>query len=438
MSPVDGLLYGLTNTAPPKLVQINPTTGAVQNINFVGTPPTELGGYGASWFTATGDLIEYDNGDGTTNSGRLYQIDLTDPTHPTVLAGLTPPLPGPSSGGNDGAACVARTRTADLSVSKTANPSPSQPNTTLTYTVSVVNNGPDSAQTPTVTDHLPAGATFISATGTGWNCAQAAGVVTCTSAKDVPLGPAPDITIKITTPSNATSVTNTADVSSPTTDPDMTNNHATVTTSLGPVADLSVIKDSNPNPYVPGQTLTYTVTVTNAGPSDVTGAKVDDTLPAVLAGAGFTWICSTPLPNACGATSGAGDIHTTVNLLNGSQAIFTLTGTVPSNTTGAFTNSATVTPPPGTNDPNTSNNTDDNNNPANVTADLAITKVSSPNPYVPGQILTYTVTVTNNGPSDVTGAKVSDPLPGILKRRGLRLDVRHHRHECLRRGQRHR
>src|SRR5262249_36643938 len=163
------------------------------------------------------------------------------------------------------------------------------------------------------------------------------------------------------------------------------------------------------NPYVPGQTLTYTVTATNHGPSDVTGAPVSDPLPGALNGAGFTWTCTTSgTGNACGAASGSGDIATTINLANGGVATFTITGTVPSGTRGNCADTARLTPPTGATAPATTKTPATDNSPANPQADLNITKVSSPNPYVPGQTLTYTVTVTNNGPSNVVGAAVSD------------------------------
>jgi len=44
-------------------------------------------------------------------------------------------------------------------------------------------------------------------------------------------------------------------------------------------------------------------------------------------------------------------------------------------------------------------------------ADLSITKSGAPNPVVSGNRLTYTLTITNNGPGDATGVTVSDPLP---------------------------
>jgi len=152
--------------------------------------------------------------------------------------------------------------------------------------------------------------------------------------------------------------------------------------------------------------------VSNGGPSNATGAQVVDTLPAALAG--FTWTCTATAPASCGTPSGIGNISTLVNLPAGSHVIFSVTGVVPAATTGTLLNSATVNPPAGITDPLPGNNTGTDSNPAGPQADLTITKVSSPNPYVPGSLLTYTVVVTNTGPSNVTNARVQDALPAAL------------------------
>ena len=70
---------------------------------------------------------------------------------------------------------------------------------------------------------------------------------------------------------------------------------------------LLIVKSSAPDPYVPGGDLTYTIAVTNSGPSDVVGARVQDVFPPALAA--FTWACATCTPG-----SGAGSIDTTLAL----------------------------------------------------------------------------------------------------------------------------
>lgn len=117
-------------------------------------------------------------------------------------------------------------------------------------------------------------------------------------------------------------------------------------------ADLSITKTDNVSSVTAGSLVTYTIVVTNNGPAAVTGALVNDTMPAALTG--VTWTCSPAL--SCGAASGSGNIATTVNLANGGSATFTVSATVAAAATGSVVNTATVAAPAGTTDPTTTNN----------------------------------------------------------------------------------
>ncbi|MFG1894925.1 DUF11 domain-containing protein, partial [Micromonospora zamorensis] len=179
-----------------------------------------------------------------------------------------------------------------------------------------------------------------------------------------------------------------------------------------PTVDLAVVKTGTPSPYVPGAPLSYTVTVTNGGPSNAVGATVVDDLPEPLSG--FTWTCEATAGSTC-AASGTGDISDTVTVLPGGSLVYTITGTVPSGTTGDLTNTATVTPPAGVLDPGCTPSCQSTVvTPAGPVVDLAVVKTGTPNPYVPGASLSYTVTVTNGGPSNAVGVTVVDDLPEPL------------------------
>ena len=80
-----------------------------------------------------------------------------------------------------------------------------------------------------------------------------------------------------------------------------------------------------------------------------------------------------------------------------------------SRATGSITNTATVSGDQP--DPNLSNNTSTVTTPIVQSVDLALVKTASPNPVQPGQQLTYTLTATNNGPSNATGVSIVDTLP---------------------------
>jgi uncharacterized repeat protein (TIGR01451 family) len=131
-----------------------------------------------------------------------------------------------------------QTGSADLTITKTANlssPPHAFSGSSVPYTLAVTNNGPTAASSVSVTDPLPAGAGFVSATGSGWTCGFAAGVVTCTRPA-LALGTAPPITLTITAPtvSRSEEIPNTATVSAATSDPVPGNNSSTVSIHVVP------------------------------------------------------------------------------------------------------------------------------------------------------------------------------------------------------------
>ncbi|MFB8238080.1 hypothetical protein ACFC58_16165 [Kitasatospora purpeofusca] len=178
---------------------------------------------------------------------------------------------------------------------------------------------------------------------------------------------------------------------------------------------LSVRKTASPTTYVPGQRLTYTFVVSNAGPAPAVNAAVRDALPSALSG--FTWTCASGgTGSSCGAASGTGNLDTTATIAANSSVTYTVTGIVPSSTTGTLSNTATVTRPAASTDPNcgpTCSSTVDT--PGRVTTGLSVTKTPDKNPYVPGQPLTYTIVVRNDGPSDAIGTSVRDTLPATIR-----------------------
>ena len=120
---------------------------------------------------------------------------------------------------------------ADLSMTKADAPDPVAVGGSLTYTLTVTNNGPDPSTNSTVTDALPAGVTFVSATPTQGSCSEVAGTVTCILG---PLAGGASATIAIVvtvTPAAACPLTDTATVSGAEPDPVAGNNSATAETA---------------------------------------------------------------------------------------------------------------------------------------------------------------------------------------------------------------
>ena len=315
--------------------------------------------------------------------------------------GVTDPTPG----NNTDTDIDTLTPQADLSIAKTNSATSVVPGTNTTYTIAVTNNGPSTVTGAIVSDVLPAGVTFVSATNgatydAGTNTVRfTTGTLAAGGITGFDLMVAVDPTLTGT-------LSNTATVAPPggVTDPTLGNDSSTDTDTLTPQADLSIAKSDGNSGAVPGTNTTYTITVTNNGPSTVTGATVSDVLPA-----GVTFVTAT---NGATYDAGTNTVHfTTGTLATGDTTSFDLTVAIDPTLTGTLSNAATVTPPPGVMDPNSDNNIGTDTDNLTPQADLSITKTDGKPFEVPGTSTTYTITVTNNGPSTVSGAMVSDVLP---------------------------
>ncbi|MDM8008999.1 MAG: SdrD B-like domain-containing protein [Phycisphaerae bacterium] len=162
------------------------------------------------------------------------------------------------------------------------------------------------------------------------------------------------ITVTGTAVSAGTAIDNTATIAAPTgvTDGVPGNDSSTATITIGISADLSITKTDGVTSVVPGSSVTYTITASNAGPNAVTGATVTDTFPAALTS--VSWVCVGAGGGTCTA-SGSGAINDTVNLPVGGSVTYTVSATVDPAATGTLSNTATVAAPTGVTDPNTTN-----------------------------------------------------------------------------------
>jgi uncharacterized repeat protein (TIGR01451 family) len=285
---------------------------------------------------------------------------------------------------------------ADLGIGKTA-PSSVYAAGTLTYTLSITNFGPFAGSSVVVTDTLPAGVTFISASGNGTN---SGGTVTW-SLGALAAGQTSNLTVTVAAPAVGVNLTNVASVGPAINDPDLTNNTSLpVVTAVTPLADLMIAKTGPANVDAAGS-LSYSISVTNLGPSSATNVVVTDTLPVGVA-----------FVSASGnGTNNAGLVNWSLGALAASQAS-NLTVTVTAPASGTLTNIASVASP--TADTNLLNNT----TPPVVTsvtpvADLAIGK-TGPAADPMGVSFSYLISVTNLGPSSAASLAVTDSLPAGL------------------------
>lgn len=168
---------------------------------------------------------------------------------------------------------------ADLAMTKTAT-SGFGVGQNATYSLSVKNNGPQSATGPiSVSDTLPTGLSYVSASGTAWTCAAAGSVVTCSSPGPVANGATmPAITLTVAVASGAApSVTNTASVSSDTFDHVPANDDGSATKT---VMRVTLTKSVSPTgSQMPGTDLVYTVAFSNTGGAAASSFVVSDPVP---------------------------------------------------------------------------------------------------------------------------------------------------------------
>ncbi len=302
-----------------------------------------------------------------------------------------------------------RALSADLSITKTDGVATATPGGSTTYTITASNAGPDGVTGATVADTFPASLTC------NWTCVGAGGG-TCTAAGagnindlvDLPSGGSVTYTASCTISAAATgSLVNTATVSAMIVDPVPGNNSATDTDTLDPIADLAITKTDGVTSVAPGGVLTYTITASNAGPSDAPGSTVADTFPATLT---CNWTCVGAGGGTCMA-AGAGNINDSANLPAGGSVTYTASCTVSGAASGSIANTATVTAPAGVTDPVPGNNSATDTDMVVLTADLSITKTDGVTTVNPGGTLTYTIVASNTGPQPSNGATVTDTFP---------------------------
>jgi uncharacterized repeat protein (TIGR01451 family) len=300
----------------------------------------------------------------------------------------------------------------DLVITKTDSTDPVIAGNALSYTLTVTNNGPSTANNVTVTDVLPSGVTFTSTSASQGSAANGSGTVTGSLGTIAP-GASATVTINVNV-NEATrgTLSNTASVTSTETDSNTANNSATQPTTVNASVDLAITKVDDIDPITPNSTLTYTMVVTNNGPSQATGVVVNDTLPT-----GLTFVSAT---STVGTATNAGNVITgNIGTLNsGASATITVTATVDSTASGQLVNTATVS--------GTETDSNQSNNSATQNTDIAIPGSISGRVYIdvnrngvfdsgdtgfPGGV-EITLTGTDVGNASVSRTETTDATTG--------------------------
>lgn len=316
--------------------------------------------------------------------------------------------------GNNHAVTSVTVSSSDLAVTK-SGPATATSGGTVSWTIAVTNNGPDTESFASLVDNLPAGTTFSSLvqnTGAAASCMNPGvgnqGTVSCTFPPLASGASAQFTLIANIDPAFTGTLNNTATVSGQNADPNTNNNSQTASTAVSGSADIVVTK-SGPATATAGTNITYTVMLTNAGPSTATSVSLTDNVPlnttfvSESQTAGPTFSCTNP------PVGGTGQISCTLpSLASAASATFSITVAVNPGATGSVANTAngaSATP-----DPNSLNNGGSATTTVTSSADVSIVKTANA-AVSAGTDVTYHIVVTNNGPSDAASVSMTDTLP---------------------------
>ncbi len=305
---------------------------------------------------------------------------------------------------------VAAPAMADVGVTVSATPDPIAPGALLTYTITVTNDGPDTASGVGLTNDVPAGTTFVSFTApAGWApstpAAGGTGTVSATAgALDSHAQAAFTLVVRVdSAATDGSTIVDSASISTgPSIDNDSDNDTDSATTTVTATttpppaaADLVVTQSASPGTATVGQNdVTFTITVTNHGPDSASSAALTETLPAAA-----TFVSATG-----GATPSNGKLTFPLgNLANGAQQTFTIV--VRPTAAGTLTASASVSATES--DPSTANNTAV----ASAAAALPPPAVTTDGPRIRSvqrfgiHSMPTTVVLTFDGPLDLASAR---------------------------------
>ncbi|MFN8638053.1 MAG: CARDB domain-containing protein [Dehalococcoidia bacterium] len=267
---------------------------------------------------------------------------------------------------------------------------------TATFTITVTNLGPGTATNVKVADTLA---------GTGWtddsaDCTVTPGANDALACTFASIGFPGSVVVHVsrtTTAQDCPKIDNTATVTA-TGDTNQNDNSASASIVVN-CGDVKIEKSGN-GPLTAGQTATWTILVTNNGPTTATNVKVADTLP----GTGWTDDSAD-----CTVTPGVNDVLncTIPSLVFPGAATVHVSRATKAADCPKIDNTATVT---------ADVDTDAANNSASASiavtcGDVKIVKTGN-GPLNVGDTATWTIVVTNNGPTTATNVKVADTLPG--------------------------
>lgn len=433
-SPSNTVVTVISNPTTPNLVisKAGPTTGTVGTnfdytltVNNTGTAPTNGGQVsvtdaipsGLNFVSATGSgwscSAVAQNVTCTTNN--VINVNASNNIIITVNPTATGSFTNTASviGGGDTTPSPSNSVTTVINAAPTPNlvisksgPATGTVGTNFDYTLTVNNTGSVATSgVVSVSDNIPAGLSFVSGVGSGWNCTATGQAVTCIRSTPILVNSNNNIIITVKPLATGT-VVNMASVTGGGDNKVTPSNSVTTIINAAPTPDLVVVK-SGPATGTVGVNYNYTLSVTNTGTGVTSGEiQVTDVLPAGLtfvSGSGSNWVCTGSGQTVICKSSAALNVNATPSII---------TLIVTPTQTGTYLNAAGIS---GGGDPtsSTSNTVTTVINPAPAPA-VAITK-TGPSTATVGVNYNYTLTVSNSGTSPTNGQiSVTDNLPAGL------------------------
>ena len=286
---------------------------------------------------------------------------------------------------------------ADLSVEKFVSDVTAHNGDVITWTIVVTNNGPDAAANVVVNDVLPSELVVVKVSASKGEFKD--GVW---SGFDLASDGVATLIVETTVKATNATIVNNVNVTSDTYDPDTTNNNASNETVVSPEADLSIVKLVSDKTAHNGDVIFWTIVVTNNGPDAAVNVVVNDVIPKELVDVAVSSISDGEFN---------GNVWSGFDLASKQSATLVIKTTVDATNT-IIVNNANVTSD--TYDPDTTNNDASNETIALAAADLSIEKYVSNATAHKGDVITWTIVVTNNGPDTAQDVVVNDAIPKEL------------------------
>lgn len=388
----------ITNNGPNHATSVSAIDQLPSGLTLLAAAPSQGSYTGSTGLWSVGDIAAGEAAtltlDAAVNTGTGGEVIEN-------IAAATHVVPEDPVSENDEASVSIRVQGVDLSLQKSVDRATPRVGETIRYTIAMTNDGPDRATGIAVTDLIPSGLSFVSSNPSQGSYAHSTGIWSA-GALEPETAAVLTIDAIVAAGTGGSTITNTAAVTSIDQEDAASDNDAASVSLTVQSADLAVTKTVDRSSPNEGDTVQYTVNLANGGPSAASSIALFDLLPA-----GLTYLSSAPSQGSYSSVTG---IWTVGNVASGGGASLPITARVNAGTSGQrVTNTASLSSS-SQEDPFAGNNT------ASVAidvtgADLSVTKEVDRTAPNEGDPVTFTITLSNNGPSDATGIAATDILP---------------------------